>query len=115
MEDVLRLLRDVMGSSVEILEAETVKQDEDYQVIIAGLRRPSLKVVIKLAGPGAVRISSFERTAAIHQMVANRTSIPMPTVIAANESYQKWPWRYFIKTYLAGEEWAAIRDQLSQE
>jgi fructosamine-3-kinase len=29
-------------------------------------------------------------------------------VIAADESYEKWPWRYFIKAYLPGKEWAAV-------
>src|SRR5689334_21317518 len=57
---------------------------------------------------------SFQRTAALHRLVAERTTIPMPETIAVDTSLQGWPWRYFIRTAIAGQEWFTLRTALSQ-
>ena len=51
----------------------------------------------------------------LHRLVAARTTIPMPDVLAVNMSYQAWPWRYLIKTHIPGQEWAVVRHQMSRE
>ena len=51
----------------------------------------------------------------LHRLVATCTDIPMPEVLAVNMSYQTWPWRYFVKTHIPGQEWAAVRRQMNPE
>jgi aminoglycoside phosphotransferase (APT) family kinase protein len=51
----------------------------------------------------------------LHRLVAARTTIPMPEVLAVNMSYQTWPWRYFIKMHIPGQEWAVVRRQMNKE
>jgi aminoglycoside phosphotransferase (APT) family kinase protein len=72
-------------------------------------------VTIKLAGPGAPLPCPFDRTAALLHMVGARTAVPVPEVLAADVSYSKWPWRYMIKTYVPGYEWAVVRTGLDEQ
>jgi aminoglycoside phosphotransferase (APT) family kinase protein len=58
---------------------------------------------------------SFERTVMLHRLVETHTSIPMPKILAVDTSYQAWPWRYLIKTYIPGQEWAVARQKMSPE
>lgn len=106
------LLKDTLGSGVEILDLRIANHHPGYDVLIAKLLHPSLEVVIKLAGPEMAQDCLFERAAGIIRLVSNQTSIPMPVILGVDESYQKWPWRYFIKTQIPGNEWAAISDLL---
>src|ERR1041385_2498146 len=106
---LLPLLRQVFGSKVRLLLYEIGNQKQDYWVLLAYLEHPSLTVVLKLAGPQAQISCPFERTAALHRLVAAQTTIPMSEFVAVDTSYQTWPWRYCIKTYVPGEEWAAVR------
>jgi aminoglycoside phosphotransferase (APT) family kinase protein len=112
-ETVFAVLRDTLGSGVEITVCTLLKKMQDYRIWEVETRRPNLHLIVKQAGPRAFLASTFERTAALHRLVRERTatSIPgtlVPEVIAADESCHKWPWRYFIKTYLPGTEWAAV-------
>lgn len=112
IESVLALLRDVLGSGIEAKSCVLRKEMQDYWIWEVEIRKPSLHLIVKQAGPRAVLTSTFERTAALHRLVQKHTAISIPgmlvsEVIAADESCQKWPWRYFIKTYLPGIEWAA--------
>ena len=109
---LLQLLQQTFGSKVELLDYKIGNQHHDYLVLLVQLRRPSIEVVIKLAGPEAPLACPFERTAMLHRLVATRTTIPMPEVLAVNLSYQTWPWRYFIKTYIPGQEWAVVQQQM---
>jgi aminoglycoside phosphotransferase (APT) family kinase protein len=77
------------------------------------LRHPALDLVIKLAGPEAPVACPFDRMAALHRLMATRTSIPMPEIIAAEVSYRRWPWRYLIKTHIPGAEWSVARHQMN--
>lgn len=112
---LLQLLRQTFGSSVEWIGYQVGNQQHDYLVLLVQLRHPSIEVVIKLAGPEAPLACPFERTASLHHLVATHTTIPMPEVVAVNMSYQAWPWRYFIKTHIPGQEWAVAQQQMSQE
>ena len=51
----------------------------------------------------------------LHRLVAAKTNIPMPEVLAVDVSYQTVPWRYFIKRHIPGQEWAKVREHLNQQ
>jgi aminoglycoside phosphotransferase (APT) family kinase protein len=112
---LVQLLHEQFGSQVELVDTTVVKRLEDYVVLLATLRHPSLEVVIKLAGPHAPYPYPFDRTALFHRLVATHTTIPMAEVLAVDVSYRAWPWRYFIQTYLPGLEWAAAQSQMNQQ
>lgn len=114
--DLLRqLLKQTLGAEVELAGCQIANQQPDYLVLLLQLRRPAMKVVAKLAGPAAPLAAAFERTAMLQCLVATQTTIPMPEVLAVDTSCQAWPWRYFIKTYIPGQEWAAARRQMTGE
>ena len=106
------LLRHTFGSKVEVVSYRIGNRRLDYYVLLATLRHPRLEVVIKLAGPDAPFVYPFDRTAMLQRVVAAHTSLTMPEIIAIDMSYAAWPWRYLINTYIAGEEWAAVRPRL---
>ena len=109
------LLCQALRSQVELADFKISNQYHDYLVLLVQLRHPSIEVVVKLAGPEAPWPCPFERTAMLHRLVATRTSVPMPEILAVDISYQTWPWRYFIKAHVPGQEWAVVRPQLSRE
>jgi aminoglycoside phosphotransferase (APT) family kinase protein len=94
---------------VELVAYRVGNRRHDYYVLLATLRHPQLEVVIKLAGPDAPFVDPFERTARLHQLVAAQTNLTVPEIIAVDKSYAHCPWRYLIKTQIAGEELAAVR------
>jgi fructosamine-3-kinase len=108
-EQLKELLKYGIGSRVELIYFEIIKERDDYLVLAAQLCHPECKVTVKLAGPQTSYPCQFDQIAAIYQLVNQRCEIPIPEVIALDISYQKWPWRYLITTYLAGEEWATTR------
>lgn len=107
------LLRHTVGAQAEIVATTIVSQRRAYVVALVELRRPTLHLSIKLAGPEADEIGSFDRSAALHRLIAARTSIIMPEIVAVDTSYQRWPWRYLLKTVVPGQEWAIVREQIS--
>ena len=115
LEQLNGLLKYEIGSKVELVEFEITKERDDYLVLAAQLRHPERKVNVKLAGPQASYPCQFDQTAAIYHLVNQRCDIPTLEVIAADISYQNWPWRYLITTYLAGKEWAAYRMQMDAD
>ena len=114
-EHFLQLLKHTFGRKVELVDYTVANQHHDYLVLLVQLRHPFIKVVIKLAGPEASMICSFERTAMIHRLVGTHSTIPVPEILAVNISYQIWPWRYLIKTYVPGQELAVVRRQMNIE
>jgi fructosamine-3-kinase len=90
-------------------------QQRDYFVLLVQLRQPSMQVIVKLAGREAPLACPFDRTATLHRLVAAQTAIPMPEVLAVDVSYKSFPWRYFIKRYIPGQEWAQVRGQMNEE
>jgi fructosamine-3-kinase len=107
------LLRKTVGTDVEIDTYEVLNQHPDYYVLQVRLHHPSLELAIKLAGPDASYHYPFDRTAMFHRLVAERTTIPMPEILAVDVSYTHYPWRYLIKPYLPGEEWRLVKPQLT--
>jgi fructosamine-3-kinase len=110
-----QLLGQVFGNQLQSDGYQIIKQKRDYLVLHVRLRRPPLEIVVKLAGPTAPIACPFDRTALLHQLVANRTSIVMPEILAVDVSYQSWPFRYMIKEYIRGSEWSVIRQTLNQD
>ena len=113
-DQLLLLLQQTFGTKLSLTDCSISKQHHDYAVLLLELCHPSIKVVIKLAGPKAPLACPFERTAMVHRLVATRTDIPMPEVLAVDTSYRTWPWRYFIRTQIPGQEWAVVQPQMSQ-
>jgi aminoglycoside phosphotransferase (APT) family kinase protein len=114
-EQLLQLLRRTFGARVEIASSRVGNQQPDYLVLLLRLRHPSISVVVKLAGPGAIMACAFDRTAALDRLVAAQTTIPMPEILGVDISCQDWPWRYLIKTHIPGQEWAGLRGQMSTQ
>jgi aminoglycoside phosphotransferase (APT) family kinase protein len=112
---LLALLQETFGSGVELIDYQVANRQPDYLVLLAQLGRPSLKIVVKLAGPNAPMASSFDRTAMLHRLVAAHTTIPMAEILAVDVSCRRWPWRYLIRTHVPGLEWAVVRRQVSGE
>ncbi len=113
--EILPLLRQVFGSQAHLTEVVFLNQKSDYLVLLLQLAHPSQQVVIKLAGPAAPIACPFDRTAVFYRLVAAQTGIPTPEVFAFDVSCQTWPWRYMIKGWIPGEEWAAVRKTLTKK
>ncbi len=112
---LLQLFQQTFGTKVDIVEQKIVSQDHDYLVLLIKLQNPHLQIVVKLAGPESPMAGSFDRTAMLHRLVATHTAIPVPEILAVNTSYHTWPWRYLIKTYIPGQEWVVVRQQMDRE
>jgi aminoglycoside phosphotransferase (APT) family kinase protein len=111
--DTLRsLLRDALGSGVEIASSSILNRRDDYLVLRVELTRPAQAVIVKLAGPGAPYACPFDRTAAVHELVRRQTTVPLAEIVGVDVSYARWPWRYLISTAVSGEEWATVRQTL---
>ena len=112
---LIALLQQTFGNRVELVREAIANQQHDYLVLVLWLRHPSMKVVVKLAGPEAVMASSFTRTAMLHRLVTSHTTINMPEILAVDVSCRYFPWRYLIKTYFPGREWWSLRGYLSAD
>lgn len=107
------LLRHVFGSDATLDRYTIAGRRDDYAVLLARLRNPDFDVVIKLAGPRAPIACPFEQTAWVHRLVRAQTTLPVANVIAADTSYSRVPWRYMIKEYVEGTEWAGLHSRLN--
>ena len=74
---LVQLLHEQLGSQVELVDTTIANRREDYVVLLATLRHPTLSVVVKLAGPHAPSPYPFDRTALFHRLVATHTTIPI--------------------------------------
>ena len=110
-----QLLRQSFGSQIEIEGWRIAKQHEDYFVLVVELRQPSSRIVVKLAGPRAPYACLFDRTATLHRLVAARTAVPIPEILAVDVSYNMWPWRYIIESFVPGETWMTVRQRINPQ
>src|SRR4030042_4598268 len=110
-----QLIQHTFGSKVEIVKQKVANRHHDYLVLQLQLRRPSIDIIVKIAGPEALMAGSFDRTAVCHRLVSMHTSITMPEILAVNMSFQTWPWRYLIMTYIPGQEWIIARQQMDTQ
>ena len=114
-EQFQQLIQHTFGSKVEIVKQKVANRHHDYLVLQLQLRRPSIDIIVKIAGPEAQMAGSFDRTAVCHRLVSMHTSITMPEILAVNMSFQTWPWRYLIMTYIPGQEWIIARQQMDTQ
>ena len=112
-DQLVALFQQIFGNKVVMLRQIIAKQQHDYLVLIIWLRYPTMKLVVKLAGPEAAMASRFDRTAMLHHLVTSNTSVPMPEILAVDVSCRVFPWRYLIRVYLTGREWWALQQHLS--
>lgn len=112
---LVALLKHTFGSNVKMIKVQIGNHRVDYFVLLLSLRSPSVEIVVKLAGPQAPYYYPFDRSAYLNNLVASHTSITMPQIVGVDVSYREWPWRYLIKTYIPGQEWAKVRSQLMSD
>lgn len=112
---LLELLRQTLGSMVGLVDCKIGNRQHDYLVLLVQLTNPSAQVVVKLAGPNAAIACPFDRTAMFHRLVSAKTTIPMPEVLAVDVSYKDYPWRYFIKRHIPGQEWVEARVHMNAQ
>jgi len=112
---LVALLKQTIGNRVELVRKTIVKQRLDYLVAVVWLRHPSMKLVVKLAEPGAAMASDFDRTAMLHRLVASRTTIAIPQILTVDVSCRDYPWRYLVRVYLPGREWWKVQHHLPAE
>jgi len=111
-DQLMQLLQSEIGSKVELVSQYIANQQQDYLVLVVQLRHPTLKVVIKIAGPEAQMAAAFDRTAMLNHLVASSTTIPLTEVLAVDIACRKWPWRYLVMTYIPGHEWMKVRPRM---
>jgi fructosamine-3-kinase len=99
--------RHVFGTRCTITSYRIMRRSADYLVLLADLTAPTIAVVLKLAGPGAVLACPFDRTAAIMRRVQSRMPRLVAETLAVDVSYHTFPWRYLITTQLPGVRWNA--------
>lgn len=109
---LLELLRGIYGFNVTIAEINILNQHFDYVALLVRIDHPAVTLAVKLAGRDAPYAYPFDRTAYWHKLVTERTSIPMPEIIAVDVSYRVYPWQYLVKSYLPGNEWATVKPLL---
>lgn len=114
-ELVQQLLHQILSTKTQLVDYQIGNRRHDYLVLLLRLRHPSLQVVVKLAGPEAAMASEFERTAMLHRLVAAHTTIPMSEVLAVDTTCRAWPWRYFVKTWIPGLEWAVAAQRMGKD
>jgi len=107
------LLRSIVGARCGIADYHEVLSRSDYAVLMLTLEQPSMRVMVKLAGPRASLACPFDRTATLNHLVRGQTDIPTYEVLAADVSYARWPWRYLVTTVVPGMTWAEARRLLS--
>lgn len=102
-------LREQLGTAIQVSHVKVAKRLPDYLVLLVSLQGSDQRLVVKAAGENAPLASQFERTAALHTLVARQTSIDMAEIYAADASQQTYPWRYLVKSYLPGVSLAQAR------
>ena len=103
------------GASCVVAGWTIAREADDYAVLVVDLDDPSIRVIVKLAGPGAALAGPFDRTAALVRIVRDRTALPTPEVLAADVSYRDWPWRYLVITHVEGATWAEVELSLDAD
>ncbi len=109
----MELVRSIVGARCGIADYHEVLSRADYAVLMLTLEQPSMRVVVKLAGPRASLACPFDRTATLNRLVRGQTDVPTYEVLAADVSYARWPWRYLVTTVVSGMTWAEARPLLS--
>ena len=71
------------------------------------------RIVVKVA-ESATDAAHFERTSAV-VAAARRVGVPVPRVLAADDSGRAGPWAFLALEYVDGESWRNVRPRLGPE
>jgi aminoglycoside phosphotransferase (APT) family kinase protein len=115
LEDFTRaVVAAVVGVPVAGIEALALDGDRAVlRVTSARSARSARRLVVKVAGRTA-GAPEFERTAAVTAR-AGAAGVPVPTVLAADDSGRLGPWRYLVLEHLDGTEWRLLRPRLDPD
>ena len=110
---LVQRLHEQLGSQVELVDTTIAHRREDYVVLLATLRHPTLSVVIKLAGQHArLRIplirqlcSTAGRNPHYHSQSLKYLQLMLPI--------EHGPGVIFTTTYLPGQDWALVQSQMN--
>ena len=86
-----------------------IGQRDDYYVLRVEAGRQ--RVILKLAGR-ASNEPKFQVGAAPQRLIAEKTSVPVAAVLAADDSYSIVPYRFSVQSVVEGEPWAARSKRL---
>jgi aminoglycoside phosphotransferase (APT) family kinase protein len=110
------LVAEALGASQQMIAYEMLADRPDYCVVVVQLAPPGAKLSIKLAGPEAPRWASaqaFERAALLSRLVREQ-GVTVPEVLAVDTTCTRWPVRYLIATFLAGETWISTSHRFDE-
>jgi Phosphotransferase enzyme family len=113
VEEVRALVRGVMGRSAPVTGVEPLQLRPDAAVLlvtIAGGRG----LVVKLAGRRATHPVDYERTAMLTGL-ARSLDVPVPDILAADDSFNDRRWRYLIAEHIDGIPWRQLRPRLAAD
>ena len=100
-------------TAAEIVASQVMNQGHDYVVLSCRLTRPSVEIIVKLAGPHAALDADFNRTAVLHKLIADQTNVPIAEVLAVDTTYAAFPYRYLVQKRVQGQRWADVCPQLN--
>ena len=108
------LLVQTFGPQVALVSHRVLNKHPNYWVLWAQLEHPEAEVSIKLAHPSSPMNTDFDRTAFLHRLITEKTHIPTAEILAVDTSCQTMPYRYLVKSYISGREWAAVYPLLDE-
>jgi hypothetical protein len=96
---LVQLLHEQLGSQVELVDTTIANRREDYVVLLATLRHPTLSVVVKLAGP---QDSSLVPKRSLHRLFHPHQSLLLTLLFLPAVGLQRlWDLRSYMGRGLA--------------
>jgi aminoglycoside phosphotransferase (APT) family kinase protein len=92
---------------------ETLQAGGARAVLRVTLARSPRRLVVKVAAV-TDRAVEFERTAAVSAL-ARAAGVPVPAVLAADDSGRAGPWRYLLSEHVDGTDWRRVRPRLDPD
>jgi aminoglycoside phosphotransferase (APT) family kinase protein len=114
LETLHIILAQTFGPQVRLESHRILNQHPGYWVLFAHLERPDLDVSIKLADPASPMSTDFDRTVLLQQMIQGSTTIPVADILGVDTTCQTVSYRYLIRAYLPGQEWATVYPVLDE-
>ncbi|HEY6746908.1 MAG TPA: phosphotransferase [Mycobacteriales bacterium] len=100
----------VAGVGGQVGAVEALQAGGGRAVLRVTTARSPGPLVVKVAGVDD-RAVEFERTAAV-TATARAAGVPVPAVLAADDSGRAGPWRYLVQEHVDGADWRHVRPRL---
>jgi aminoglycoside phosphotransferase (APT) family kinase protein len=113
LDDVRSLLVDVLGKRGAATGMTVVQARRDAAVLVVSTVAGQ-RLVVKVAGPQAEHPVAYMRSAMLTGL-ARAAQVPVPEVLAADDSGRLGRWRFLIAEYIDGTTWRDLRPQLTAE